>query len=113
MRLSVDKTGLRYEIDVPDTTIGKDVAESITRGDVTGSSFAFIPTKVEWTRDDKRRVDVRTIMDLDLIDTGPVTYPAYDGTTTGMRSDVKTARDKWVMEREAVLVRMRLIEINA
>ena len=38
MRLSEDETGLRYEIDVPDTQVGRDVVTSIDRGDVTGSS---------------------------------------------------------------------------
>jgi HK97 family phage prohead protease len=41
LRLSVDARGLRYEIDLPETNVGKDVAASISRGDLSGSSFAF------------------------------------------------------------------------
>src|SRR5688572_16918348 len=41
LRLSTDARGLRYEIDIPDTTVGRDVATSIARGDLAGSSFAF------------------------------------------------------------------------
>ena len=36
LRLSEDGTGLRYEIDLPDTTVGRDVAALLERGDLTG-----------------------------------------------------------------------------
>lgn len=87
-RMFTDKIGLRYEIDLPDTQAGRDIAVSIDRGDITGSSFAFVPASsgVEWTTEDGR--DVRTITDLELLfDFGPVTYPAYDGTSSAIRSD--------------------------
>lgn len=118
MRLSVDKTGLRYEIDLGDTTAAKDVAANVARGDVTGSSFAFRATKQTWSEQEDGP-DVRTIEDVDLYDTGPVVFPAYAGTTTGLRSDdcdeAKRARDAWRQGREAlaVEVRMRLLDLDA
>ena len=36
LRLAEDDHGLRYEIDLPNTTLGRDVAELLRRGDVTG-----------------------------------------------------------------------------
>ncbi len=84
LRLSVDEIGLRYEIDLPDTQVGRDVATSIERGDLTGSSFAFVPTVVEWSDEGDR--EVRTIKDVTLYDVGPVTYPAYESASTGLRS---------------------------
>ena len=84
MRLSVDSVGLRYEIDAPDTQLAQDVVKSIERGDITGSSFAFKPTATEWT-EEKDGPDVRTIRDVDLFDAGPVTFPAYESATTGVR----------------------------
>jgi len=86
LRLSIDETGLRYEIDIADTQAGRDVATSISRGDITGSSFAFVPRKVTWQEDESRVI--RTIDDLDLYDVGPVTYPAYEATSAAMRSAV-------------------------
>jgi phage prohead protease, HK97 family len=115
LRLSVDQRGLRYEIDLPATTVGNDVAESIRRGDLSGSSFAFEPSKVEWSRDDKNKRDVRVIRDLSLYDVGPVTYPAYEATTAGMRSSqeaVTRERDSWRLEKEAVRVRLRMMELD-
>lgn len=84
MRLSVDDVGLRYEIDLPDTQTGRDVAESIRRGDLSGSSFAFSVDEQEWTHEGGN--DIRQIRSVTLFDCGPVTYPAYEATTTNLRS---------------------------
>lgn len=96
LRLSVDENGLRYEIDLPETSIGKDVAESIRRGDLSGSSFAFLTTDEDWRKEDG--VHIREIRGVRLFDVGPVTYPAYSATTTGLRSDNDSAKesfDRW------------------
>lgn len=90
-RLSVDSHGLAYEVDMPDTTIGRDCLIFIRRRDVTGSSFGFrlrpggqtITRSME--RGTNRRVIERDVMDLDLFDVSPVTYPAYQGTEVGVR----------------------------
>ena len=92
-RLSVDAKGLKYEIDLPGTRAGQDVEALIERGDLSGSSFAFLPRKVTYTVGDNG--DVRTIEDVDLFDVGPVTYPAYEGTSVGMRSGDKASRDEY------------------
>lgn len=81
---SADEVGLRYEIELPDTSTARDLLTSIERGDITGSSFAFIPSRTTWTEDEDRVI--RTIEDLDLYDVGPVTFPAYEATSTGVRS---------------------------
>lgn len=119
MRMSADAKGLRYEIDLPDTQVGKDVAASIARGDLTGSSFSFrINGKAGQRFDKGDGVDVRNILDVDLYDVGPVTFPAYEGTTTGMRSgdcdDAVEARAQWIaeLEQEQVKVRSRLISLD-
>ncbi len=86
-RLRVDAKGLVYEVDLnladPDHAR---VAEKIKRGDLTGSSFAFRPSKVFWEELPGGGA-VRWIEDLMLYDVGPVTYPAYEATTTGLRHD--------------------------
>lgn len=91
LRLSVDAKGLRYEIDPPDTQCGRDVLTSLRRGDLTGSSFAFIPREVRWTEvsgeNGQPDVMIREIMDLELCDVSPVTYPAYSAATAGVRSE--------------------------
>lgn len=92
LRLSKTKEGLRYEIDLPDTTAGRDTKESLSRGDLNGSSFAFRVTGEKWETDGD--LEIRTITDVDLRDVGPVVYPAYTATSAGLRSeDVAECRD--------------------
>ncbi|MCP5415138.1 MAG: HK97 family phage prohead protease, partial [Chromatiaceae bacterium] len=40
LRLAEDTRGLHFEIDLPPTTVGKDLAVLVERGDVAGASFA-------------------------------------------------------------------------
>ena len=99
-RLSVDNIGLAYENDMPDSSCGKDVFEAINRGDISGSSFSFIPSKVLWSQEERdgNMVDIRTIMEVSkLYDVGPVTYPAYEATSAAVRS-----KEALTAEREAM-----------
>lgn len=84
LRLSVDSRGLRYEVDLPDTTAARDISESIRRGDVSGSSFGFRVPKGgdNWPKGE----GVREVLDLDLLDVSPVTYPAYPATQVSLRA---------------------------
>lgn len=120
MRLSKDQRGLKYEIDYneadPDHV---KVAQKIGRGDVTGSSFGFIVGKSgqRFTRDAGSNKEIRTISDFKtVLDVGPVTYPAYESTSSAMRSEGLVDAEKeladWRKEQEAVAVRLRLLEIE-
>ena len=105
LRITEDSRGLRYEIDLPDTSVGRDVATSIERGDLTGSSFAFVPESIEWKTEGER--DVRTIKSVRLYDVGPVTFPAYGSTSTSLRSDghnevAKSEQKAWREEHRRV-----------
>lgn len=118
MRLSADEHGLKYEIDVPDTQIARDMAESIRRGDITGSSFSFSVPKGGDNFDS--RGGVRWLNDVNLFDVGPVTMPAYEGTSAGLRcvsDDGTIDRELEELEREQsrreVDVRLRLLEIDS
>ena len=98
LRLSVDKRGLKYEIDLPDTSTGRDVGVSLARGDLSGSSFAFQVEEETW-RQEKKDLEVREVKSVRLFDVGPVTFPAYKATTSGVRgeelSEVRARRDTW------------------
>jgi HK97 family phage prohead protease len=85
LRLGVDGTGLFYEIDLPDTTTGRDVKALAERGDLRFSSFAFRTLEDEWgyTNED---FPLRTLKTVQLVDVAPVVDPAYRDTTTGLRS---------------------------
>lgn len=85
LTLREDKVGLAFEIALPDTQIARDLAVSIERGDITGCSFGFITRKAEW-EDEEGKVPRRSILDAQLFDVGPVTYPAYPETDVEARS---------------------------
>lgn len=84
LKLSTDKVGLRFEAELPDTTLGKDVVTSIRRGDLKDLSFAFVPTADSWETRDGKQINV--IEDLDLHDIALVGLPAYKGTDISLRS---------------------------
>jgi HK97 family phage prohead protease len=97
LRLEVDGTGLRYEVDLPDTTAGRDVAALAKRGDLSKSSFAFRTIADDWgfTEDD---FPLRTLKEVSLRDVAPVVNPAYLDTSTGLRS----LADKYDLDLEEV-----------
>jgi uncharacterized protein len=79
LRISVDEQGLRYELDVPNTTAGRDLKENMRLGNITQSSFAFTIGKDgdAWERAENG-VDIRTIKKVKrLYDVSPVSLPAY------------------------------------
>jgi HK97 family phage prohead protease len=84
LRLWEDESGLRYEVDLPDTQAGRDLRVSMDRGDIDGSSFAFRILKQSW--DESGDVPLRTIEKVELYEVGPVTFPAYPEAEVGLRS---------------------------
>ena len=89
LRLKEDDTGLSVEIDLPDTTDGRDLAVLMERGDVSGMSFGFIVTKQTW--DETGPIPTRTIEAVDLREVSVVAFPAYDDTSIALR-DLDSAR---------------------
>ncbi len=85
LQIREDEQGLFYEVTPPDTQWARDLVESIKRGDVDQSSFAFTVDVQEW--DESSEPVIRTIVKVrELYDVSPVTYPAYPTATSGVRS---------------------------
>ncbi len=84
LRLTEDRDGLAYEIDLPDTSVGNDVRELLRRGDISGSSFGFRVIEDSWT-ETRDGFPLRTIEELALIEVSPVTFPAYLDTSSAIR----------------------------
>jgi HK97 family phage prohead protease len=101
LRLSEDERGLRVEVDAPDTSYARDLAESLRRKDITQMSFGFRMKRDEWRKEDGH--DVRELIDVDLADVSFVTYPAYPDTTAALRS-----RRDWQSRAKRVALRLRL-----
>lgn len=85
LRLSEDSAGLYYECDAPDTQLVRDmVLAPIARGDVNQCSFGFYTLSDKWAKVDSEWV--RTLLEVELFDVSPVTYPAYPATDVAVRS---------------------------
>ena len=85
LRLYEDDIGLRFEMDLPNTTIGNDAYESIKRRDVEGVSFAFVKQDEKWDESDLDNI-TRTIHKAKLIEVSPVAFPAYPDSEVTTRS---------------------------
>lgn len=81
LRLAKDSHGLRVEIDVPKTTAGNDILESVSRRDVSGMSFTFAVVRPQGERFERRDKTVtRIITDMVIREISVVTFPAYAAT---------------------------------
>ncbi|AVK82449.1 HK97 family phage prohead protease [Lysinibacillus sp. B2A1] len=84
LRLSEDARGLKFEVDLPNTTLAKDLSESLKRGDISQCSFGFVPTSETW--DYEPEIPVRTINSVELHEISVVSIPAYEDTEVSLRS---------------------------
>jgi uncharacterized protein len=78
LKLEEDERGLKFEIELPKTTIARDLAESMERGDINQCSFGFWVTEETW--DYSVEPYVRTVNAVELFEVSVVSIPAYDDT---------------------------------
>ncbi|SFJ25623.1 HK97 family phage prohead protease [Bradyrhizobium sp. Gha] len=81
LRLSEDNRGLAFDLDVPDTTYGRDILELVQRNDAGGMSFGFIASDERWDGDHRilNSVDLREISVVSA-------HPAYSQTVVQARA---------------------------
>jgi len=91
LKIGSDKRGMWYEIDPPDTTVGRELVSLIRRGDVKGSSFMGLIQGEEWVYAKDGMPETRTITNVLLKELGPVTMPAYDATTADTRCALRSS----------------------
>lgn len=106
LRLTEDDKGLSVEVDLPDTTDGRDLAVSLQRGDISGMSFGFRVTHDEW--DETGDVPTRTIRAVELFEVSAVAFPAYEGTELALRSLNDERADREKKERNAAAAIARI-----
>jgi len=83
--LNEDDHGLYFEIDLPPTTIGKDLGVLVERGDVHGASFAFtVPEGGEQWRTVNGKPH-RELLDVTLHEVTITSNPAYVDTEVSKR----------------------------
>ena len=103
LELETDEKGVRYRMELPDTSYANDLRVSVLRGDITGSSFVF-------TMDAEQGYNIQERGDGSLLaipkritkvyEMGPVTVPAYPETTAENRSGFLEAQAKEFLQRQ-------------
>ncbi|MEK5104008.1 HK97 family phage prohead protease [Cytobacillus sp. FSL M8-0252] len=80
--LSEDERGLKFEIDLPNTTYATDLAVSMERGDINQCSFGFYATEESW--DYSIEPALRTVNEAELFEISIVSIPAYENTEAAL-----------------------------
>lgn len=100
LTLSEDEVGLRMEATLdPSNPRAAELASALTRGDVDKMSFAFSVAPGGDTREE----GLRTLTDLNLFEVSVVTWPAYDASSVGMRSEDSDTDDLELRKRKIAL----------
>ncbi|MCM3735596.1 HK97 family phage prohead protease [Bacillus cytotoxicus] len=98
LRLFEDERGLKFEVDLPNTSVAHDLVESMRRGDINQCSFGFRATEEIW--DYNVEPALRTIQEVELYEVSVVSIPAYEDTEVSLRSK---EIDKEVEQRTKIL----------
>lgn len=100
--LEEDAEGARYDVALFDATYVRDLIPALEAG-ALGASFRFRVVKEALDEDPERSdlnpdgIPERTITEAQVFEFGPVTFPAYEGATAGVRS----LTDELIFERFA------------
>lgn len=82
LRLAEDTRGLHFDLDLPNTSFGRDVLELAERGDIGGASFGFtVPDKGERWQGARRELRAVSLHEISIVSA----WPAYDGTVVQAR----------------------------
>lgn len=101
LRLGSDAVGLSFEVDLPDTTAGRDLAVLVERGDVAGASFAFRVLDGGERWDFAGGQARRTLTNVALAEITVTAHPAYAETTVALRSLQRKRR--WIERASEVI----------
>ncbi|MBZ3642436.1 HK97 family phage prohead protease [Enterococcus casseliflavus] len=105
--LEVDEIGLKFEIELADTSYANDLYKSIERGDINECSFGF---KIDETDRNSTTVDkldsntyLRTVKKIkELREISIVSLPAYENTNAEIKRDLEQAVKQYEIEKAAI-----------
>ena len=89
-----DTKGLFIRARLSDNWLIQPVRDAVRDGAVDGMSFRFsVPEDGDTWKNRKDDVPLRSLLDLDVPELGPVVFPAYEPTTASVRSLVERLED--------------------
>lgn len=90
LTLAEDLEGLAIQVQPPETTWAGDLMTSMERGDLDQMSFGFRTIKDKW-ESGEGGLQLRTLLEVELVDVSVVTFPAYPQTDAAVRSYLSAA----------------------
>lgn len=85
LKLHEDGYGLAFQLHLPSTQLGRDIAELVADGELSQMSFGFLvpPNGDTWSREGTR--NIRTLREVILYEVSIVSEPAYERTSVALR----------------------------
>lgn len=90
--LREDRNGLFVKARLSDNWLIEPVRDAIRDGGIKGMSFRFRVISDDWSTVDGE--DARTIKEVELLEAGPVVFPAYEQTSVAVRSLIGALDDE-------------------
>lgn len=110
--LAIDNIGLRFSLSInSNITYANDTYELVKSGDVDGCSFGFVCNDSDWSTQSDG-TDLRTLLDVELIEVTITPFPAYLDSNVSTRSykEYKDGINK--MKENEIRKRRLLIELD-
>ena len=112
LSLSIDDKGLFFNAQIPNTTIGNDVAENVRCGNLKGCSFGFTISGNSWD-DLDADTSIRHITQIDeLYELSITPLPAYQETTVSQRSLDEFSNEKTNVKDSSLLDELELFRME-
>ena len=102
LKLALDATGLKFELDVPPTSLGADILALVERGDLSGCSFGYVPDQFRWKDEGEGNGAIREHTAGRLIEISVVFDPAFPKTELALAS-----LEQWKLEQKELASTIR------
>lgn len=104
LSLEIDNVGLKFEIELADTTYANDLYKSIERGDINECSFGFRIDETDRNSTTVERIDsdtyLRTVKKIkELREISIVSLPAYENTNAEIKRDMEQAVKQYEIQK--------------
>lgn len=104
LSLEIDNVGLKFEIELADTSYANDLYKSIERGDINECSFGFKIDETDRNSTTVERIDsdtyLRTVKKIkELREISIVSLPAYENTNAEIKRDLEQAVKQYEIEK--------------
>ena len=111
LRFNDTDAGLEFDIDLPETQLGKDSYEMVRSGLIGGCSFGFTTVQDEWTYENNQ--ETRVILEARLYEVSLVAQPAYPQTNVAARSLSSMFEGKEITEDEEKSIQAEIDKLQA